>query len=616
MCKEATDACFDSVPVDLPIGAKQNKIMRANTSLLSGILSAVLLIACWSPAHAQRGRRLLGGAAERNLDMYECGSVFEPTLKDRLNPMAAVQGAMGNAFTVDGINDLGRIAISVFYQAHQHPQQVVRFATETPGWETCGDAIYLGMTNKSGLGIANTDGDVTVDGAKLENAGIGTYYTGFSPDNRGNKTVQITSSDGDEITVDIGPAAPLTILSIDGKPVGEIASIDGTKDIVIELENGDQDPNSFLHVSLVSKVVGTPIMYDVQVVKATNRIVIPKEAFFNYEGSPSPFLKENTLVVNRVVETVLDGTDAGAIRTLSCYMDWAPVTMEGDVAKGSLITAGFDTTKNTQINLSIEEEGEYTFSLKKGSPWNSPPVSRMKKVAVASFVVRGNLESEETTITSTDYSTWKTTITKWFPEVSVDNWKSLTERMYSDFEERLRNELGVMVVPLEEVVNTNSYQYTKPIRDEVTQTYVEVGAGGTERILTTSTTDLFTDLEISFASDFVGDRLAKELGVDAVIAVTIDLNMNFESEGLDPSVNLAFFAPNLGYKSKSTYFSATGETNAVPLSEASDYTGGAANQLYEMIKAGQMMEEMFTSIEMLETAEQEEDAYQILWQNR
>lgn len=576
----------------------------------------LFLIFPTTQADAQLGRRLLNGQGERNLDMFECGYVYEPKLKDRLNPMGAVQSAMGNAMTAENGTDLNNIAISVFYQAHLHPQEILRFPTATPGWATCGDAVYLGMTNRSGLGMADTDGKVTFGGKEITPAGMATYFDGFSSDDRGEKNVSITSSDGDEITLSVSPAIPLEITSVDGKAKGESVMIDGTKDIIIEIANGDADPESFLHVSLVSKLVGTPVIYDIYVTKARNRITIPKEAFYNYEGSPSPFMKENTLIVNRIREEVLAGTDAGAIRTLSCYMDWIPVMVEGDIAKGSLITAGFDTTKNTQVQFSLTTDGEYDFSLTKGSPFNSPPVSRMKKVAVASFVIRGNLEAEEVSFSTSGNATWKTTVTKWFPEVSEESWQALADRMYADFETQLTEQLGVEVMSLESVVNSDAYAYTKPIEDEVTKTYVEVGAGGTERILTTSTTDLFEDLSISFASDFVGARLAEELGVDAVIAVTIDLTLQMESEGLDPKVSVAFLAPNVSHKTKASYFSATAVTEARSLSEAASISGGATNQLYQMIKGEDLIREMFEAIDQLQKAENAEPAYQILWEGR
>ncbi|MEZ4850810.1 MAG: hypothetical protein R3B93_19775 [Bacteroidia bacterium] len=76
-----------------------------------------------------------------NSEIYECGYVYNPGLKDKLNPMKALQKGLGNGVTDGNNSNLGAAAISVFYQAHLHPQSIMRYPTETPGWETCGDAI-------------------------------------------------------------------------------------------------------------------------------------------------------------------------------------------------------------------------------------------------------------------------------------------------------------------------------------------------------------------------------------------------------------------------------------------------------------------------------------------
>ncbi len=551
-----------------------------------------------------------------NSAIYECGYVYVPGVKDKLNPMRGLQKALGGAVTEGGESDLGNIAISVFYQAHQHPQEIMRYPTATPGWETCGDAVYLSMTNREGVGLSQTDGKVMMDGQEIAKAGMGTYYQGFKPEERSEKQIQITSSNGDKIDLNIQPGAPLEILSIDGKAKGEEIMIDGSKDIVIELENGDADPNSALHVQMICKLVGTPITYDIIVTSAKNTIRIPKEAFKNFEGSPSPFEKNNTLIVNRVTETIIEETDAGAIRTISAYMDWTPVTVGGDLAKGSTLTMGFDTTKNTHIRIDMRTQGEYNFVIQKSVPYTSPPVKQINKVAVASFVVRGNLQGEKTTTSVGNNMIWTQKITKWFPDLEKGDWQGLVDRLYQTFEEKLKSDMGWEVLPLSQVTSAEAYKHTKSIQDKVTQNYVEVGAGGTQRILTTGSTDIFKDLSITFAGDFVSERLIKELGIDAVIAITFDLNFNFESEGLDPQVAIEFFAPNVSYKTAAKYFSASASSSALPLAEANKFDGGPANVLYQMLKGDTFMTEFRQALEQLEAKEDEYPVYQVLWQNK
>ncbi len=541
--------------------------------------------------------------------MWECGHVYKMSTATKLNPMRALQKGLGNSFTDGDNSDLGKTAITVYYQAHLHPEGIMKYLTKTVGWETCGDAVFAGFTNKSGIGLSSTDGQFLVNEEPLEHAGMGTYFYGFNPQERGGKAVKITSSNGNVAEVSVSPGAELEIVSVDGKVKGEELIIDGSKDIVIELKNGDADLQSNLHVQLICNLMGTPVISDVIVTKPKNTIYIPKEAFKNFEGSPSPFSKENTLIVNRVTEKIIENTDAGAIRTISAYMDWLPVTLEGDIAKGSIMTAGFDSTKNTSITVDLATVGEYNFVASKGQPYYSPPVKLIKKVAFASFVVRGNLEDQSVDVTNN----WITTTTKWFPELSDETWQKLVNKMYNEVAQQLTNEMGWDILPLDEVTNSEAYKHIKPIKGGAIKTFVEVGAGGTQRILTTSSVDFWEDLSITFGSDFVSQRLVKELDVDAVLAITIDLNFDFETEGLDPSVSIVAFAPDVSYKSSAKYFSIVASTKAKPLADSRKYTGGTENVIYQMIKADIFNIEFANALKQLSEKEDEYPLYEKLW---
>ena len=546
-------------------------------------------------------------------DIYGCGYVYKKSLGAKLNPMTALQKGLGNSFTDGDNSDLGKTAISVFYQAHLHPQSIMKYPTKTPGWETCGDAVFAGFTNKSGIGLSSTDGQFLVDDTNLEQAGVGTYFYGFSPDKRGEKQVKITSSNGNVAALSVAPAAPLEIISVDGKTKGEEIIIDGSKDIIIELRNGNADPTSNIHVQLICKLVGTPVIYDVIVTKAKNTIYIPKEAFWNFEGSPSPFMEKNTLIINRVNEEIIENTDAGAIRTISAYMDWMQIKLTGKIAKGSIMTAGFDESKNTNIDIDLSTIGEYNFVVNKGQPFTSPPVKLIKKVAFASFVVRGNLIDKQTEVSSGGGWVTTTTTTKWFPELSNEIWQNLADKMYIEITKKLINEMGWDILPLDKVVQSEAYKHIKSIKSRAVKNFVEVGAGQTQRILTTSSVDYWEDLSITFGSDFVSQRLVKELGVDAVLAITVDLNFDFETEGLDPVFNIVAFAPDVSYKTSARYFSMGANTKAKPLEDSRKYTGGVENVIYQMIKTDTFTKEFIEALKALSIKEDEYPVYEKLW---
>ncbi len=574
------------------------------------LLTIAVACICFLPLQAQtlKDKVKLKTQGQEKFENYKCGYVHEESVKEKMNPMKALQKSMGSAVSSASKSDLGTASISVFYQAHLHPQNIMRYPTKTPGWETCGDAVFLGFTNKSGIGLCSTDGEVTVENQTIPYAGIGTYFHGFSPEKRGNKKVLITSSNGDNIELEIEPAQSLEILSIDGLPKGEVAELDGSKDIVVELANGDADPKSQLHVQLVCKLMGTPIIYDLLVTQAKNKIVIPKESFYNFEGSPSPFAKTNTLIVNRVTETLVEKTDAGALRTISAYMDWAPVKVSGDIANGNVLTMGFDTTKNTQMNLNVKNEGNYTLNLKKGNPYTSAPLTQMKSVAIASFVVRGNLSSKQVSATED----WTVETTKWFPELSDQNWQMLSNKMYDQFVTHLSN-MGIQVINSNDVVNSEAYNHIKSIQDGATKNFVEVGAYGTKRILTTSGDDIMEDLSISFPSDFISERLISELEVDGVLAVTFDLDFNFETEGLDPKVSVQAFAPNVSYKTAANYFKVSAYADSRSLKESKEIPGPVHDILYEMIKGDAFFRQLEEAMTSLMTLENKNPAYINIW---
>jgi hypothetical protein len=548
-----------------------------------------------------------------NMEIYECGYIHKETLGEKANPMKLLQKAVGGAMTngsaTGGEADMGRMAMSIFYQANLHPQSIMKYPTKVPGWQTCGDAVYAGITNRSGLGLTTLDGEFKVGNDIIPSAGLGTYFHGFDSSERGEKTLTVTSTSGDKATVTLAPAEPLAIKSIDGKTKGEEVIIDGSKDIVIELVNGDADPKSNLHVQLICKLVGTPVIYDVIVTKAKNTIYIPKEAFKNFEGSPAPFIEPNTLIVNRVSESVIDDTPVGALRTISAYMDWMPITVGGDLSKGSIMTAGFDESKNTNIDIDLTTKGIYNFKVDKGQPFTAPPVKLMKNVAIASFMVRGNLAASET---STGGG-WIIETTKWFPEMGDDTWQKLVENMHTEFSSSLQQEMDWNILALDQIVNSEAYHYAKPIQDGATKNFVEVGAGGTKRILTSSSVDLWEDLSITFGADFVSQRLVKELDIDAVLAVNIDLNFDFKEETLNPTVSIVAFAPDVSYKTGARYFSMYANTLGKSLDDGRNYTGGLENLLYQMINADTFNKEFIQAMKELSSNEDEYPVYEKLW---
>ncbi len=247
----------------------------------------------------------------------------------------------------------------------------------------------------------------------------------------------------------------------------------------------------------------------------------------------------------------------------------------------------------------------------------------MKKIGIASFVVRGNLFQEKTTFSEkTDYNantitTTTTTIKKWFPEISDASWQKFADKIYNEFVKKLKADLNVEVIDANKMVSSKMYKDMKPVLDTVTKTFVEKGAYGTKRFVNTGEFDSFKDFRIIFPDDSLNEKLMKELGIDGLVAVTIDLDLN--SEGLNPNIKIIAFAPNVSYRTSGTYFELDANTKAKKLSDANQYNslnGGPEDVIYKAMKADDFFNAFSLSINEIRRGEKENPAYEKIWNNR
>ena len=276
---------------------------------------------------------------------YKCGYIHKESIFGKLKPMKLISKVTGGLIKAKPKSDLKDVALAVTYASGLAPKSQLDFATKTPGWETCGEGVSVFFLNYEGIGLTDTDGDVKLNGTKLKKAGMGTYFQGFSADKRGTQTVDISSSSGDKISINIAPASPLEIVSVNGVSKGGDIIIDGTKDVVIELKGGDADPDSELYVEMIISAMTLKVQSHLYPSKATNTITIPKESFKNFENSPLPIIKKNTLIVTRVKNELIQNTDVGVIQKTATFSDFVPFLAKGDIVGGSLIGNAFKKDK-------------------------------------------------------------------------------------------------------------------------------------------------------------------------------------------------------------------------------------------------------------------------------
>lgn len=564
---------------------------------------------------------------KKELNSYKCGYVHKENFLSKMKPMKLISKATGSFLKAKPKSDLGDVALSIGYASNLIPSNQLDFATKTPGWETCGDGVSVFFLNYDGIGFTDTDGDVKVNGNKLEKAGLGSYYYGFNSDKRGTQKVEVNSSNGDILNIEIEQAAPLEIISINGVAKGGDIIIDGTKDLVIELKGGDTDPNSELYVEMIISAMSLKVQSHLFPSKATNKIIVPKEAFKNFENSPLPIIKKNTLSVTRVKNELIYNSVVGVIQKTATFSDFVPVLMDGDFSGGNLLKNAFKKDKNTNASSKFETiEGEYNVSINKGNPFTHPPVEKMKNIGISSFVVRGNLQKEKTTVstsskTSFNIRTTTTTTTyikKWFPKLKEDTWQQFINNLYDQFENKLKIEYGVNVIDVNKVIKAKAYSDMKAITDTVTQTFVEKGAYGTKRLVRTGVIDYIKDIKTTFAADNTNQKIMNELGLDGLIAVTIDLDFDLESAGLNPIVKMTAFSPNVTYRMAGKYFEMDFSTEAKSLKEGGKYNAlvGPEQAIYNIIKGDELLNAFKLAMDELQRGEKENPAYYRIWEER
>lgn len=559
---------------------------------------------------------------------YECGYVHKPSFFSKLKPMNLISKLAGGLVTAKAKSDLGKTAISIGYGTGLIPLSQLDFTTKLEGWETCGSAVNVTFLNFDGVGLTDTDGEVKVNNEALETIGLGSYFKGFPPSENGTQNFEITSSNGDKVNVSLEPSVPLEIISVNGVPKGGDIILDGTKDVTIELKGVEDDLDSEIFVELVVSAMSMKVQTYLFKAPTKNTIVVPKEAFKNYEQPLLPIIKKNTLIVGRVKHNLIRNTDAGIIQTVTNYADFTPVLIEGDIAGGSLLGKALSKDKNVKVDGKFETvEGEYNVNINKGNAYISPPVSRMKKIGIMSLAVRGNLYKEETTksvsekrdiyantITTT---TTTTTIKKWFPELSDATWQKFANKMYDELASSLKTNHGIEVIDVNKIVGSKAYDDFYPVLDTVTKTFVEKSAYGTKRLLTTNTIDYLSDLKMTFPNDYSNEKIMQELGLDGLIAVTVDLNFNLKTEGLDPVVKITAFSPNVTYRTPGQYFEMDFTTKTKKVSESGKYPKGKPEiGIYNVIKGDEFINAFYLAIKEIEKGESANPAYERIWKER
>lgn len=476
------------------------------------------------------------------------------------NPLAAAQRAIGEVFT-SSQSRLDSVSVSVLLEQNVQPANAANIGINMKTWEERGNALMVSMTQRYSNGLVKVDGEINMNGSLAPYVGVGTYMLPITTVG-GTQTVDIATSGGSKAKIEIAPAPLVNLLKINGKSTDQTINLAADEDLVLDLRHGAGAEGTDITITMVGKIVGTKLLYDIAIVPSKDQITLPYEVFYNPFGGGFTYLEDNYLIISRNVEEIVEVPGVGAVRTVATYKDWVPVHFTGEFER---YPTGMTKTAEG-INISTEADGVKT-KLFKPNAFLGQPLVAGKKLAVSSFVVRGMLQSKNVDVESSGGLTTITTTTTTFPQLPEASWDAFLEEAYQKFEKTLLEQWQIELVPIEQSMQAPSYGRLIPSQDKVTKAVIARGYKGSDALIPTYSYDGIVMPSFTFASDQPEARIISELGVDGLIAVTIDCTMQGMNGEVVLNPNMAIKIVGLpnGYKAGPTVFaqgliSTTGNT--------------------------------------------------------
>lgn len=427
------------------------------------------------------------------------------------------------------------------------------------GWKSGGDGLAITVTKKnrqaeqalvnkpndqktasemrsSAVAYYKVDGTINVNGKPMDYLTAGTYSLIEDADNSPKK-VEITTTTGEKSSFTINLSSKkLKVLSINGQQ--DKISIDPTKDVTVELDT-DIPENALIKISIAMTQMGMKEFVDVCFIRSGSKITIPAAAFRNIALKPdSKFLynyKKSYLQI--VYETLENATDiSGPITNIKyrCMLNagkFINVTAEPELNLG--LVSKHDSKKDNE-NVERMDHSFY-----KASAFYSRPFEQMKKIGVTSFSIRGTTYKEYTSTTETQTTITTTHVTLQFPPTPNEVWDAMLEKLYPDLMDVVKQELSTEIIPIETILNSPSYAAMESYSNDDKNTKVEIDRSYRGAKVVSA----FMPLSEGFGVNSVNERIMNETGADALMTMTIDLELSAEPVG-----NLMRMTPKFAFE--------------------------------------------------------------------
>ncbi len=521
--------------------------------------------------------------------------------------VGTIASVAGNVMT-GSTADLGTVVPLVYRVSNTWPKSLGTMGTKIiPNWgEGGGDMVTVTFTQRLGAMTSKIDGTVTVDGRPADYATMG-VYSSLVPATKGPRRVEVTTTSGQKAGFTIpAPREILRITSINGQANPE--TIDVTKDVTIQLTGVTPADTSPIVVKVITSVLGLREFYDAYYARPGATVTVPAAAFRNLNIAPGNVkaganLNDSYLLVSRERwETAQEATGA--------FAGLQVMTSESD---GRLFRASPSADMNTGLTAKAELSlpgGKLEYSLFKPGAFASRPISQATNIATISFAARGKtyLSKSRTTTTATTRTTETRTLR--FPQLPDAVWNTALAELYDALAPVFTQELGATMLPIEPVIATASYRSLAPFSKDDETTDVQF----THSYKGTTLLSAVLPVSVGYGWNRVDARLMRETGANALLKVTLDLELS-EKDGGSMIPTLAFEmigAPN-GHSAATKFVTGTITGSGRPLKKDEPVTPAV---LREVMRTSDFAAALRTALKDFKAKESANRDYQVLWSGR
>lgn len=450
------------------------------------------------------------------------------------------------------VSDLSAVAVTVCYINNTNPADLGVAEMDLYGEKFVAGATNLVMqfggtsvTEKAKGLLAKVDGEVLVDGKPMSFATMGVYNS-FGQDKTAARKVEITTSTGQKSTFTIPPVKhQLKLLSINGQK--DNPTVDLTRDLVLEVDVPAGLEGRLADVSLMGAVIGIRSFISAGSYPLARRMVIPAAGFRHTNQPVNASFSPSFLQLN-FSEVVPVSNQSGPLKEVTCIN----VSQDGMRFNAP---AGVKQAKNLTAKSSVKgSDDKIGYELTKGTAHYSRPVSELKKIGFGSLAMTGDTysqtEKKYKTETATTVTTTTNTRTVRFPVLVPAAYEAVLAQLYTELSAALQAELGVEVVPLEQVTSTPAHAQLV--------SFTAADTRGTEEFSQSykgmKTIPLILPLNLLLGPNNAETRLLREARIDGVLKVKLNLQIAETETVMTPTLSFELSGAQNNFMGSTSFF--------------------------------------------------------------